>query len=283
MNLLRRFAAICTFLSAGAAWAGSPWLPDAGKMTVSTVYAYDSFQDYHPGKLSGTLPAPYNQYTGYTFLEYGLKNDIAIDLESGYTATDFRGSGLGGITDTTIGARWQFHRTDNTVWTVRAAGIVAGSYAISTTANFSPGDKASGGLGSISGGWNMPHNFYSFIEAGYRVRTNPVPQDAFGTAGIGHSFKRLTYSTSFQTSRSINGVDIVGAAPKFSAYFQPAQFPATKKVFDAMDFNTTYHFKSGLNFGFDYSKILDGRNVGMKNVLAFSFGFTMPGHMPHIE
>ena len=118
---------------------------------------------------------------------------------------------------------------------------------------------------------------------GYRIRTSPVPQDFFGNAGMGHSFKRLSYSTSYQTSRSINGVDIVGGPPKFSPYFQPVQFPSTKKVFDAMDFNANFRLKGGTSVGFNYSKILHGRNVGLERRFAVSFGFTLPGQLPHIH
>ena len=93
-------------LQATAMWAASPWLPEPGKLSITTLYVYDVFQDYKQGKLDNRLPAPYKQYTGYTFFEYGIKSTLALDVDTGYTATDFRGSGLQGITDTVIGLRW---------------------------------------------------------------------------------------------------------------------------------------------------------------------------------
>src|SRR5258708_20683146 len=139
---------IAVGIAMGAAWGASPWLPEPGRLAVTTFYTYDSFQDYRPGALQGRLPEPYKQYTGYTFFEYGLKRDIAIDVETGYTATDFRGNGLGGIVDTTIGARWQAKRGESYVFTVLVPAIIKGNYDISKTSNFSPGGKAAGVLGS---------------------------------------------------------------------------------------------------------------------------------------
>jgi hypothetical protein len=247
------------------------------------MYVWDTFTNYRPGAIHATLPAPYDQYTGYVFLEYGLKEGLALDVDSGYTATDFRGNSLRGIVDTSIGLRWQVKRGETYVLTLRGAGIINGSYDITKLSNFSPGDKASGGMGSVLYGQLYPHGFFSFTEAGYRIRQKPVPQDFFGSAGLGHSFKRLSYTASYQTSRSINGVDIVGAAPKFSPYFQASQFPATKKIFGAMDYSANLRVRKDLSFGFDYSQVLHGRNVGMKRVLAFSMGFTLPGRGPHFR
>src|SRR4051812_2404404 len=235
----------CLGLQAASLWAASPWLPEPGKLAITTLYVYDSFQDYRQGKLENRLPEPYKQFTGFTFFEYGLKTNLALDVDTGYTATDFRGSGLKGITDTSIGLRYQAAQGERWVLTLRGAGIIKGSYPISTVANFSPGDKASGGLGSAILGAYLPKGFYTFGEMGYRIRSSPVPQDFFGNAGIGHSYKRFSYSSSYQTSRSVNGVDIVGGAPKFSPYFQAYQFPATKKIFGAMDFNTNVRLKGG--------------------------------------
>ena len=281
--LLSRILAFSIAAQAFTAWGASPWVPEPGKLSITTFYVYDTFQDYRPGAVRGRLPEPYKQYTGYTFFEYGLRHNLAIDLESGYTSTDFRGSGLGGIVDTSIGARWQVKQGESYVVTVRGAAIIKGGYDITRAANFSPGDKASGVLGSVMLGNNWKHNMFTFVETGYRVRQNPVPQDFFGTAGVGKGWRYFTTSTSYQTSRSINGVDIVGAAPKWSPYFNPTLFPATKKIFGAMDFNATVRMKSGINFGFNYSKILHGRNVGIKDVFAVSFGFNLPGKGPYIR
>jgi hypothetical protein len=248
------------------------------------MYVNDSFQDYRPGGHVARLPLPYEQFTYYTIFEYGLGRNLSLDVETGHTETQFRGNGLSGITDSTIGVRWQAKRGENWVLALRGAAVIKGNYDVTHLSNFSPGDKASGGLGSVLFGSNLKHGFFTFTEMGFRVRQSPVPNDFFGNVGIGHYWKGIALSTSYQTSRSINGVDIVGTLPKFAPpYFVASQFPATKKIFGAMDYGASYTFKNGLLLGFDYSKIYHGRNVGLKRVFAGSIGFTIPGHGPHIK
>lgn len=274
---------ILTTIVAGALQAASPWLPEPGKAHVTLMYVDDTFQDYRPGAVRGRLPAAYFQRTYYTLLEYGLKSTLAVDVETGHTETEFRGAGLSGITDTLIGVRYQALRGESWVFTVRGAAIFKGNYPISATANFSPGDKASGALVSGLYGKSFAHGFFAFSELGYRWREAPVPQDFIGTAGGGSYIKGFTWTGSYQTGRSINGVDIVGNPPRFSPYFQPSQFPATKKIFGALDAGLSYRLPGGISIGSNYSKFLHGRNMGMKRVLAFSVGFTVPGRGPHFK
>lgn len=266
------------FIQSFSLWGASPWLPEAGKATATFMYVNDAFQDYRPGRIKGRLPQPYEQQTYYGYLEYGLARKLSLDIETGKTETDYLGNGLGGITDTVVGLRYQAFSGENFVVSLRGAAILKGNYTITPTGNWSPGDKASGGLGSVLLGRTLPKQFFAFVEAGYRVRTNPVPQDAFGTAGIGSSIQRLSWTASYQTSRSINGVDIRQGAP---LYFRPIMFPATKKVFDAVDMAAYYRVRDDLSFGFNYGKIFHGRNVGLKRVYAVSVSYTLPWNLPH--
>ncbi|HYZ86083.1 MAG TPA: hypothetical protein VE621_16860 [Bryobacteraceae bacterium] len=270
-------------VSGGALRAASPWVPEAGRTTATFAYVNDDFRQYRPGKLHLTLPAPYGQETYFGFLEYGLGKKLSLDVETGYTKTAFRGNSLDGVTDSTIGLRYQMKTGERWALTLRGAAVIAGSYNLTRVGNWSPGDGASGGLGSVLMGWSLPANFFTFLEAGYRVRTNPVPQDAFGSAGVGSSIKRLTWTAVYNTSRSINGVDIVGTAPRYSAYFQPSQFPATKKVFDAVDLGVSYRVRDDLSVGFNYGKIFHGRNVGLKRIYAASISYTLPFRLPHFR
>jgi len=272
------FATLVSAAAAVSSWGASPWLPGQGTLTVIETYSNDTFTHYYPGSLRGTLPAPYDQFTFTTTIEYGLRRNLTLDVETGHTKTFFRGSSLGGLSDSLIGLRWRAYKGERFVVTLRGAGIVAGTYDLTKIANFSPGEKASGGLGSAILGYALPHNFFMFSETGYRIRGNPVPQDFFGNAGGGYFIKGLTFTTDYQTSRSINGVDISGTAPKFNPpYFTAAMFPATKKIYGAIDSGIIYSLRSGLTLGFSSSTILHGRNVGKKQVFAFSVGFTLPG------
>ena len=284
MKLMQGSCFAMAVLSAVAvnSWAASPWLPGAGKLTVIETYSNDTFTHYYPGSLRGTLPAPYDQFTFTTDIEYGLRNNLTLDVQTGHTKTFFRGNSLGGVSDSLVGLRLRVHQGEHWVLALRGAAVIKGTYDLTRISNFSPGEKASGGLGSALLGISLPHHFFAFSETGYRVRTNPVPQDFFGNVGGGFNIKGLTFTSDYQTSRSINGVDIVGTAPKFSPpYFVAAQFPATKKIFGAVDSGILFTHKSGLLLGFSASTILHGRNVGKKQVFAFSVGYTFPGKGPH--
>lgn len=278
------FLIAAAWIFGNPAFAESPWLPAAGKASVFFTYVDDHFQDYRQGKKFNTLPEPYTQNSEFINVEYGLRDNIALDFTSGHTEAAFRGNGLNGAADSTVGIRWQALRREYWVLTFRAAGIIAGTYPITTVGNWSPGEKASGGLGSVAAGFALPKGFFSFAEAGWRVRTDPVPQEFIGNAGFGKSWKGFTFTTDYQTSRAINGVDIVGGAPKFAPpYFTAALFPATKKVIDALDWSVFYGFRNGLSFGYSYSAILHGRNAGMKRVSAVTVGYSLPVRGPHFR
>lgn len=267
---------------AANSWADSPWLPSAGKLTIIETYSNDSFTNYRPGALHKKLPAPYDQFTYTTNIEYGLRNNLTLDVETGHTKTFFRGSHLSGLSDSSVGLRWRVATGERWVLTLRGAAVLKGTYPMSRVANFSPGDKSSGGLGSVIFGVTLPKNFFSFAESGYRARRAPVPQDFFGNVGGGYYIKGFTFTSDYQTSRSINGVDILGTAPKYTPpYFTAALFPATKKIFGALDAGVVYAHRSGMSLGFSFSQILHGRNVGMKQVFAVSIGYTVPGRGPH--
>lgn len=278
-----RSVLLITSLSGSYAWAASPWLPGAGKVSLTETFASDSFLDYRQGATPRVLPLSYDQHTQITSIEYGLKDNITIDVETGHTSADFKGNQTSGVMDSVVGFRWAAKKGERWVFTVRGAAIIRGSYDVTTVGNWSAGDKASGVQGSGIFGYMLPKGFFTFTELGYRVRNNHVPQDFFGNGGLGYYAKGFTLTTDYQTSRSINGVDISGGLPKFNPpYFTAAMFPWTKKIFGAVDESIAYGFRNGLSLGFTYSKMLHGRNVGLKDVFAGSVGFTFPGRVKHL-
>ena len=119
----RAVVAGCTILA--AARGATPWLPEPGKAIVSIQFVNGSFRDFIYGSNSAALTDPYKQNTLFTSVEYGLKRDLALDVETGYTKasagrigipplTDLvPRQGASGIADTTIGLRWQVARTES--------------------------------------------------------------------------------------------------------------------------------------------------------------------------
>lgn len=281
-----RYRLLTTAMLLGASFsarAESPWVAEAGKLTISETYVSDSFRNYRPGALHRKLPVSYDQNTFVTTMEYGISDRLTFDLQAGFTNADFRHNTTSGAMDSVLGVRYKAFSGERWVVTLRGAAIIKGNYDVTTVGNWSAGDGASGGMGSVLFGAALPKRFFTFTETGYRIRQNPVPQDFFGTAGFGHFYKGLTMTVDYQTSRSINGVDISGNLPKYNPPFFVAKlFPATKKIFGAGDASVTYGFKGGFFMGASFSKIFHGRNVGLKTVWAGTIGWTLPGKGPHL-
>lgn len=276
-----RLISALVILQSVPAWGASPWLPGAGKASVTTTFVEESFTSYWNGRVQRTFPVPpstakvYDQYTGYGAIEYGLSNKLTLDLVTGYTATKYGTEGLQGLSDSLMGLRYQIYSGERSVFTLRGAYNLSGTYPLTTKSRFSPGDKSSGGQGSLLYGTTFAHNLYAYGEGGWRYRAT-IPNVFFGTAGIGHRIGRVSYGVAYQHNRALSGVDI--GTPAFHGF---ASLRQTKQIQQVIDANIGYTTPKGLYFGFDYAHLLIGRNTGNKQILAFTFGFTVPGRGPH--
>src|SRR4030088_790974 len=141
MNRTQQFClAIVTLVAPVAIRAESPWLPGAGKLTITESYSSDSFLNYHPAALHRKLPFSYDQSTFVTTVEYGLRDNLTLDIETGHTMADFRHNVTSGVMDSTIGVRYRALRGERWVVSLRGAAIIQGSYDLTTTGNWSAGD-----------------------------------------------------------------------------------------------------------------------------------------------
>jgi hypothetical protein len=281
--MLRTISALLV-LNVVCAWGESPWLPGAGKASVTLTYVEESFSSYWTGNGMQSFPQPpspakvFGQSTGYGLLEYGLSDRLSLDLLAGYTATTYGTQGLQGMSDSVIGMRWQVFSNEHSAITLRGAANIAGTYPLITTNRFNAGDKASGGQGSVLAGTTFNHGIYVFGEAGWRYRDKPVPNVFFGTAGVGDRIGRFSYGLAYQHNQALSGIDI--GTPQFHGF---PQLRETMQVQQILDANVGYTTAHGLYFGFDYAHLLHGRNTGDKQILAFTFGFTIPGRGPSIH
>jgi hypothetical protein len=281
--MLRIISALLV-LNVVCAWGESPWLPGAGKASVTLTYVDEAFSSYWSGTIKKSFPQPpspatvFGQSTGYGLVEYGLSDKLSLDLLAGYTATTYGTQGLQGMSDSLVGMRWQVYSGERSAITLRGAANIAGTYPLLTNNRFNAGDKVSGGQGSVLAGTTFNHGVYLFGEGGWRYREKPVPNVFFGTAGVGARAGRISYGVAYQHNQALTGVDI--GTPQFHG------FPAlreTMQIQQILDANVGYTTARGLYFGFDYAHLLNGRNTGDKQILAFTFGFTIPGRGPYIH
>ena len=139
-------------LASVPAYGTSAYLPLEGRFTLSGSYIFETFDEFWAGRKKMDLPDDIHQHTVSVGLEYGLLDDVALDLTLGYTRTSFSSvDDLDGLNDTTLGVRWRMFdefRYDSPyipTLTLRLGGIIEGSYdTVTTGAPNSPGDGASG-------------------------------------------------------------------------------------------------------------------------------------------
>jgi hypothetical protein len=273
----------CLLLSAGwlPALTGlgqSAWLPAEGKIVVTPTYVYQSFREFWIRRDQKVrLDDRVTQHSGLVNFEYGLAESFALDATVGYSRVDskaFSGPGGGtdssdGMADTRVGLRWRIvdEREAKCVWsptlTVRVGGVIAGTYEVGPP--FAPGDGANGGEFSLLAAKAVGDTgFGLYGEAGYRVRSNPVPHDFFGLFGVYQSIGAFTVSAAYRHVQSLNGSNI--GDPGFS-------FPGLKEINQTAEFGLGYRDSGGRLYQIFGGLSLDGRNTGDKTILGCSASF----------
>lgn len=114
------------------------------------------------------------------------------------------------MADTLIGLRYKAYSNERNTFTLRTAGLAAGSYPLTNLGPFAPGLKASGALFSGLYGATLPKNFFFSAELGYTTYQKPVADNVFGNAVIGRTFGRWNSYVGYQQSRGLSGLDIGG-------------------------------------------------------------------------
>lgn len=262
----------------GAALGQSPWLPQPHRLQLNPTYTFQTYDEFWMGKKKTDLPDDIDQHTFSLALDYAVFEDFALDLTVGYTWTYFSPPGEdfddNGLTDTRIGARYRFvNEFDYASWwiptlTVRVGAILQGTY--DTGMPFAPGDGASGFetsllLGKVFGDTGFAVN----AEAGYRHRTEDVPEDFFASIGVSQTlFERLTVSVAFQHVDALSGLDI--GEPKFD----PSRFPEVEEDSETIQAGLGYTFNAHHHLGVFGAWTVDGRNTGEKSIVGITYHYS---------
>jgi hypothetical protein len=249
-----------------ATQAASPWLPAAGTGRMTFTYVNESFQNFWMGANKAALPADLRQNTLWGNLEWGLRDDLTLDVLTGYTKVNFASNSLDGVTDSSIGLRYKALSRDRWVLTFRGAANLHGSYSLTNQGPYAPGDRAHGFEGSALAGVNLGHGVFAFGESGMRYRQKPVPNDFFTSAGVVHSVRGFIYGTSYGRVQSLSGLDIGGPG------FSPDRFRELKEIVNLLEAHVGYTTSRGQYFGFTYANTLTGRNTGDKRILGITVG-----------
>jgi hypothetical protein len=254
--------------AAASIWAqnSTPWTPPKRTAYITTTYVFDTFREYRRGPTPDRLAGNLDQRSLFANIEYGVTRRLSADIQFGHTQTSFLSNGLSGAT----GARYKAISTEHQVVTLRAAGIIAGSYPLTNLGPFAPGFKAHGFLGSALYGVTLPKRVYASLEFGYNKFQMPVRDRVFGNVVVGQSIGRWSYFGGYQQSRGLSGWDLL------SKGFTPVRRNQTKRIYGGYDIGGGYTLPKDIYLGFTYGRFLHGRNVGVKSAMAVTLGFQLP-------
>ena len=284
---------LSTFAIAHAAHAAhaqlSAYTAERGQLIATVSYQYQRYDEFWAGDTSVDLKLAtgfreQRQHSTFLTLEYGIIDDLTLDITAGYSWTEFHdGPGRDltddGLADTTFGVRYRVVDERKYAWvptiTLRVGGIIAGTYDDSFP--FSAGDGANGFETSALFAKQFCPGFGFYGEIGYRWRDNDVPDDLFGAAGLAFTFKDVTLSVGYRHTEGQSGPDI--GAPGFGTAFG---FPQVKEIDQRIETSLSYTDHGGRNYALYFAQTLDGRNTGEKSIFGVSVSVPFGGHGPEI-
>lgn len=269
-------------VTVGTAFAQSAWLPAEGELLLTPGYTFFTFDKFLVGKQQVTAlkdnNARWSQHAGYISTEYGVTPKLAADLTLGYVRADtgdFAGFGrtsTDGLADTSIGLRYQLLKEDESgnAWTptvaIRVGAIIEGTYKVDYAAPLNVGDGASGFETSLLFGKQIGDSgFGLFGDIGYRWRSQDVPEDIFGSAGVFQRLGGFTLSVAYRHTQGLSGGDIGG--PGFGATYG---FPQVREISQLVEGGLGFTDKGGRTYQFTVAQKIAGRNTGEKFVLGFA-------------
>ncbi len=269
------------FLLAGAAAHGqnSPYLPAPGQLSVTPTYVFQTYDEFWMGDRKTDLGTRQYQHTWSAGLEYGLRENVALDVTLGYTGAVFKdGPEDWGLADTTLGFRWKVadEKTAGCPLTptaaIRFGGIIEGTY--DERFPFSAGDGASGIETSLLLGKEICSGFGLYGDIGWRTRNHSVPDDVFGSVGVYAKMHGCSGSFGYRHIQGLSGGDIGDATGRH--VFDPAGgagtygFPQVKEINQLVEASLGYTDDGGRYYSVFGAKNVDGKNTGDKWVVGVS-------------
>lgn len=275
-------------LAAGTAHAQlSAYTPQRNQITVTPTYVYQTYDEFWMGDSKTKLPDDVMQHTGYLSLEYGLLDDLALDVTVGYTGvaeTDAFAADFGpnasddGLTDTRFGLRYRVLDENKATCplmptlTLRIGGIIEGTY--DPNFPFSSGDGASGVEGSLLIGKQICTGLGLYGDIGYRTRNQKVPDDFFASAGFYASYRGFSATFGYRHVQGLSGGNIGDNTGK--QVFNPGGgpgaygFPEVKEINQLLEASLGYTDHGGRYYSVFGAKNVDGKNTGDKWLLGAS-------------
>lgn len=274
--MLKKSFFLVSLLLSMPAHAISPWLPAPGTGYVTGSLSDQYFKEFYRGNTIASLADYINITTLWLNVDYGLNEKWAMDFQSGFVYSRYAPATRGnfsGINDTSIGLRYlavdefKTERPFPTI-TLRVGGTIKGSYQLSSAGNpHSPGDKASGADASVIIGKQLSDFTNVYTQIGYRLRSNPVPNDFFIDGGI-QQVINSTVSThlAIYHTRGLSGSDIGGSG--FTA--TPLGFQGLKEVSTLAELGLSLAIADHSSLSFSFLRLITGRNTDRSQIFSIA-------------
>jgi hypothetical protein len=247
-------------------------LPRPRQLRVTPVYTYSRAEHYYDsaGRLIA-LPDPATQNTGQFLTEYAWRPNVAADLTLGAVATQGPTPNAFGLTATQFGLRWRLLDEDLKesepyvpTFTLRLGGIVPGTGAAPRFP--APGQGASGlETRALMSDTIGETGFSLYGDFGWRWLANGVPQQFFGSAGVGYALKldgairSTTVNLGYAFDRSVSGDDLT-ALP-------PADWAGVKSLRRTIQAGLALEDRRGRRYQLFANADVEGRNAGRQLTL----------------
>jgi len=287
---LLKYLAVAGFATSPAYAQVTAYIPEPGEFVATASYQFQRYEDFWlgGGRFSLQTATGYetqHQHSTFITIEAGIARRVAADVTLGYTWAEFVDGPPGsddlsddGLTDTTVGLRYRLVDEREITWlptiTARVGAIIAGTY--DETFPFSAGDGANGVEASLHFGQQICPNFGLYADVGYRWRENDVPDDIFGSAGVNLRWGGVTLSAGYRHIESVDGPDI--GAPGFGTEFG---FPQVREIQQNVEASLGYVDGGGRFYQVYYSRTIEGRNTGEKDILGLSVSIPFGGTGSH--
>ncbi|MEM1157821.1 MAG: hypothetical protein AAGH72_06165 [Verrucomicrobiota bacterium] len=264
--------------------AQSAYTPLEKTFTITPSYSYKFFDRLRDSRGSRSLENfGINQIEQHNFTvsaEYGVTDDIAVDVSTGYVRSYSDGvftpgdpEEIDGLSDTLIGTRWRFLNDAEfeKIWvptlTARAGAILAGTYEEGFIN--SPGDGAFGFEYAL-----LISDYFLDLGIGYyanlthRARES-VPDEFFGQVGIFKTlFKDFTVFTGYQRLQSLSGINV--DSPQFTA----SNFQDLNEISDIIEYGVSYTDQGGRTYSIGAASVVGGKNVAESHTINVSATFS---------
>lgn len=268
---LRNFmvTASSAMLFSYSTYAASPWIIDPGRYSLSATTVFESFEDFYRGPEEVPFPKEEaSQQTLWLGYERGIAENWQIGLTTGYVESDAKAPNsetFYGLADTKLSFKYMFldeHGNDGPFsMSVQVGAIFAGNYDRSRANQpHAPGDKADG-LEVVFPMSKKLGSVYLNADIGYRWRNNDVPDDIFGSIGLGVPFtNRFMGTLKVAEENGRDGLDIAGPG------FTPTRFHQTQEDRTYVEIGSYFIINARFSLYGGLAQVIDGRNTGKSDI-----------------